>query len=81
MACDSWKDIKRTGEWFMNRKGGGSPDLLDVRPLKDLHGPILRYCIKNAVFLPTLRQALWDKLSQEWQDQVMEETKIRVQHG
>ncbi|KAK7942553.1 uncharacterized protein PG986_011666 [Apiospora aurea] len=69
---EEWDNAKAAGKDLFNQ---GSFEVLDVRPLSP---EIISYCVGDVYYLPRLRKAHWKKLSEEWREKVMEETKARI---
>ncbi|KAK8045474.1 hypothetical protein PG993_005498 [Apiospora rasikravindrae] len=70
-----WDSAKAAGKDLFAPDAGGSFEVFNVRPLRP---EIISYCVGDVYYLPRLRKAHWNKLSEEWREKVMSETKARI---
>lgn len=72
----AWKAAKDQGNKLFAPERGGSYAVFDQRPLPE---EILKYCVQDVVYMPTLFKVYNFNLSEAWEERVREETVARIQ--
>ncbi|KAI4619083.1 uncharacterized protein J4E87_007670 [Alternaria ethzedia] len=72
---NTWCRDRTAGELVFRVEFGGSREAFSMRPLAD---DIVSYCVGDVMWLPELRNKLWETRTQEWRDFVRDETERRV---
>ena len=68
--------IKEDGVRIFDPTKGGSYTVFDARPLSN---KIKRYCVQDVQFMPKLWSAYHGRMSEFWWNEVLKETKVRIQ--